>query len=53
MVTAIATQTAVVAFTHAESDGRYLSHVLPLLHTLAAAGVTLALDRRRATVSHG
>jgi len=39
---AIATQTAVVALTHAEWDGRYLAHVLPLIDPLAGAGVVMA-----------
>lgn len=41
LLAAIGTQTVVVALTHAEWDGRYLAHVLPLLHTLAAAGVAM------------
>jgi hypothetical protein len=34
----IATQTLVVALTHADWDGRYLSHMLPLMYPFAAAG---------------
>jgi hypothetical protein len=46
IVIAIATQTAVVGLTHAEWDGRYLAHVLPLIDTLAAAGIVLIVRRR-------
>ncbi|HYB96945.1 MAG TPA: glycosyltransferase family 39 protein [Vicinamibacterales bacterium] len=47
LVLAIATQTLVVALTHAESDGRYLAHVLPLIHALAAAAVALTIAPER------
>lgn len=46
IVAAIGTQTLVVALTHAEWDGRYLAHVLPLIYTLVGAGVALALGTR-------
>lgn len=42
-VAVIATQAFVVAVTHADYDGRYLSHVLPILYPITAAGaVTIA-----------
>jgi hypothetical protein len=41
---AIAAQTLVVALTHAEWDGRYLAHVLPLIYVLT--GAALATLRR-------
>ena len=44
---AIGTQTLVVSLTHAEWDGRYLSHVLPLIYPLTAAGLTLVSSARR------
>lgn len=37
----IATQTLVVALTHADWDGRYLAHVLPLVYPFAGCGVAL------------
>lgn len=43
VVAAIASQTLVVALTHAEWDGRYLAHVLPLIDALAAAGAVSAM----------
>jgi len=43
VVAAIGTQTLVVALTHAEWDGRYLAHVLPLIYTLVGAGVAVTL----------
>jgi hypothetical protein len=46
IVAAIASQTLVVALTHAEWDGRYLAHVLPLIDTLAGAGAVLWLAAR-------
>ena len=45
VIAAIGTQTLVVALTHAEWDGRYLAHVLPLIYTLTGAGVVMVLDR--------
>lgn len=42
----IATQTLVVALTHADWDGRYLAHVLPLMYPFAAAAVASGFDRR-------
>jgi hypothetical protein len=42
---AIASQTLVVALTHADWDGRYLSHVLPLMYPLAAAALATALTK--------
>lgn len=44
---AIATQTLVVALTHAEWDGRYLAHVMPLIDTLVGAGVALTIAPRQ------
>jgi len=49
----IATQALVVALTHADWDGRYLAHVLPLWYPLAAGGVVLALPRRRLPATEG
>jgi len=43
----IATQALVVALTHADWDGRYLAHVLPLWYPLAACGVAIAGQRWR------
>ena len=42
---AIGTQTLVVALTHAEWDGRYLAHVLPLIYTLTGAGVAVLVGK--------
>ena len=39
-------QTLVVALTHADWDGRYLAHVLPLIYTLAGAGAVSIAQRR-------
>jgi len=52
----LATQTLVVVLTHADWDGRYLSHVLPIVYPFAACGVVLALNRmapdRFASLAH-
>lgn len=48
IVAAIGTQTLVVALTHAEWDGRYLAHVLPLIYPLVGAGVAVTLGTARA-----
>lgn len=40
---AIASQTVVVALTHADWDGRYLAHVLPLMYPFAGAAIALGL----------
>lgn len=40
----IATQLFVVSLTHAESDGRYLAHVLALVYPMTAAGVVRLID---------
>jgi hypothetical protein len=42
---AIATQTLVVALTHADWDGRYLAHVLPLIYPFAGAALATAIMR--------
>jgi hypothetical protein len=39
LLIAIATQTLIVALTHADWDGRYLAHVLPLVYPFAACGI--------------
>ena len=44
---AIATQTLVVALTHADWDGRYLSHVAPLINVFAGCGLAAVLARLR------
>lgn len=41
----IATQTLVVMLTHADWDGRYLSHVLPIAYPFAACGLMPVLHR--------
>jgi hypothetical protein len=41
----LGTQTLVVVLTHADWDGRYLSHVLPILYPFAACGLMLTLNR--------
>lgn len=41
----IATQTLVVMLTHADWDGRYLSHVLPIVYPFAAFGLVSMLNR--------
>lgn len=41
----IATQTLVVILTHADWDGRYLSHVLPIAYPFAARGLMPVLNR--------
>lgn len=46
-VAVIGTQTLVVALTHADWDGRYLAHVMPVWYPFAAAGVVMATGRRR------
>lgn len=43
----IATQALVVALTHADWDGRYLAHVLPLWYPLAAGGLVYSMARWR------
>jgi hypothetical protein len=43
---AIATQTVVVALTHADWDGRYLAHVMPAVYPLAAVGLFTLFARR-------
>jgi 4-amino-4-deoxy-L-arabinose transferase-like glycosyltransferase len=48
---AVATQTLVVALTHADWDGRYLSHVAPIINVFA--GCTLAALIRRVRASSG
>ena len=45
-VVVIGTQTVVVALTHADWDGRYLAHVMPLWYPFAAAGIATAAARR-------
>ena len=45
-VAVVGTQTAVVALTHADWDGRYLSHVMPLWYPFAAAGIVAVAGRR-------
>jgi 4-amino-4-deoxy-L-arabinose transferase-like glycosyltransferase len=51
IVAALATQTLVVALTHADWDGRYLAHVLPAWYAVAGAGIGMAsgqlMERRR------
>ena len=41
----MATQTLVVMLTHADWDGRYLSHVLPIVYPIAACGLVSMLNR--------
>ena len=41
----LATQSLVVALTHADWDGRYLAHVMPLVYPLAACGLAAMLQR--------
>lgn len=45
LVAALATQTLVVALTHADWDGRYLAHVLPLWYATTGAGAALIASR--------
>ena len=42
---ALATQALVVALTHADWDGRYLAHVMPLVYPFAACGLAALLLR--------
>ena len=42
---ALATQSLVVALTHADWDGRYLAHVMPLVYPFAACGLAGLLQR--------
>ena len=53
----IATQTLVVALTHADYDGRYLAHVMPLWYPMVACRVvSLAAERwsgRTVVAAHG
>ena len=46
----IATQTLVVMLTHADWDGRYLGHVMPLIYPCAACGLAALLQRVVPTV---
>lgn len=46
LVAALATQTLVVALTHADWDGRYLAHVLPLWFAFTGAGAAMAIRRQ-------
>lgn len=41
----LATQSLVVALTHADWDGRYLAHVMPLVYPCAACGLAAVLQR--------
>ena len=41
----LATQSLVVALTHADWDGRYLAHVMPLVYPFAACGLVAVLQR--------
>jgi hypothetical protein len=52
-VAVIATQTLVVALTHADWDGRYLAHVLPLMYPFAGAAAAMVIQRRWPRVSTG
>ena len=47
---AVATQALVVALTHADWDGRYLGHVMPLIYPCAACGLAALLHRAVPTV---
>jgi hypothetical protein len=49
----IATQTAIVALTHADWDGRYLAHVLPLMYPFTAGGAMHLIGRCRIGVMPG
>jgi hypothetical protein len=49
----IATQTAIVALTHADWDGRYLAHVLPLMYPFTAGGAMQLIGRWRMGVMPG
>ena len=51
MVVACGTQALVVALTHADWDGRYLAHVMPIVYPLAACGFWSVVDRRVAVVA--
>lgn len=42
---ALAMQSLVVALTHADWDGRYLAHVMPLMYPFAACGLVAAMRR--------
>lgn len=42
---ALVSQSVVVALTHADWDGRYLGHVMPLLYPCAACGLLFVLQR--------
>ncbi len=45
---AFASQAFVVALTHADWDGRYLAHVMPIVYPFAAAGLWAVVNRRTA-----
>jgi hypothetical protein len=47
-VAVIGAQTVMVALTHADRDGRYLAHVLPLIYVFSACGVAHWLQTRGA-----
>jgi len=40
-----ASQTLVVALTHADADGRYLAHVLPMIYPFVGAGASVVAHR--------
>jgi hypothetical protein len=41
-----ASQALVVALTHADADGRYLAHVLPIIYPFVGAGVAIVAHRQ-------
>ena len=45
---ALVSQAVVVAMTHADSDGRYLAHVMPMIYPFAAVGFWLLAGKRTA-----
>ncbi|MET0163704.1 MAG: hypothetical protein ABW318_01710, partial [Vicinamibacterales bacterium] len=47
---AFASQALVVALTHADWDGRYLAHVMPIVYPFAGAGLWAVVNRRTAVV---
>jgi len=51
IVAAFATQALVVALTHADWDGRYLAHVMPIVYPLAAFGFWSLVPRRSAVAA--
>jgi hypothetical protein len=49
LLAVVAAHAAFVALTHADWDGRYLAHVLPLLYVFSGVGLARSLAAHRAS----